>query len=292
MISPGNAPLKLAPKAFNGVGMSNSPNILPLSVATLSMSKAILAERVVDGVFVGMNNRSRLNVFMDDREDRIAFDIGGNGGLNVPASFDHAEDNGFPRCAAPDNQTLRGRTHFNFPSNIGFVHLDMVLKRLFRFFIKEKSDLLSHSPGGLIGNADLSLNLHSGHPILGVSKQPDSEEPGFKGSVGLMEDSSGKGMKLMAAKLAGITFTSRHFIKLGFLVAFGTHFKRAITLLKDIVQAGFVMGIFGVKVADRKFIGHGLSPLGLLSDSLIIAKKCTCCQGIVTTNITPTNPLG
>lgn len=279
MVSPCDASFQLAPKAFKGVSMSNSANIYPASMTNGSMLEPKLSERMVDDVFVRVNGGLGFNVFLNDGHDRCLFDVRDNRRFNLFASFHHAKDNRFPRSTTPDFKTLSLASVLGLASNVSFVHLNMIFKWCFRTLAEKQTDLFSHSPSRFISHTNLPLDFHSRNPVFGIGKKEDSKEPEFKWSIRLMKDGVGEWMKLIAAELAGITLPACHPMEFSFPLAVRTYFEGAITLLKNVIQTSVVMGVFGIKVSDRKFVGHGISPLGLLSDPLSISDNLLAVKG-------------
>lgn len=166
MVSPSDASLQLAPKTFKGVCMSNATDVHSASMFNFSVPIAMPTERLINGIFVRMQNGSRDNVFLNNRHERCAFDVGNYHDFDIFLPFNHAEDNSFPRRTAPLFNTFALAPIFSPSSHISFVEFHMVSKRLFEARIKEQANLFRNAPGGFVSNFKRSLKLFSGHAII------------------------------------------------------------------------------------------------------------------------------
>src|SRR6185437_2976832 len=95
MIDAVQAALHHRPNAFNAVGRDAIADVLTVSVVDRRV-KEILAELVITGVFVGIDNRTHFHVVVNFTAQRRMARILNRHGLCFAAALPHAEDDRFP----------------------------------------------------------------------------------------------------------------------------------------------------------------------------------------------------
>ena len=76
--------------------------------------------------------------------------------------------------------------------------------------MEQASNLPEHSPSRLISNAHFTLNLFGRDSATGRGYAVDSLKPSLQRSAGLVEDSAGSRIYLMAAMVTLLHMTAHH----------------------------------------------------------------------------------
>ena len=101
-IIPPQVPLRLAPEVLDPVDVSYapvSPNVVvhvPLAVIDPVVLEPRRVERVVDREAVGVDHRVGLDLLADDRQQRRPLKVRRDGGVDLPAALEDAEDDDLP----------------------------------------------------------------------------------------------------------------------------------------------------------------------------------------------------
>lgn len=169
MVSPVKAPLKLAPKALDGVGVKHSLDVLVERVVNAFVVVAHLGKAAfVSSPLVGVDLRFARHVFKDKGHDAMEGANLDGFGPDLPFALHGPHDGDF--------LVVHAITHLALAAHVGFVNFHRVFKRFLGLF-KQFSYLKSHAPRRFVGNSELSLKFHSRNPVLGIGKQEDGEEP-------------------------------------------------------------------------------------------------------------------
>ncbi len=262
VVSPVDSPLKLTPKAFDGICVNHPIDVLLHAVIDGAMKIAHLEETALVALpLVRVDGRLRFNVVADERKD----------GMNVAASECLRAD-----TALTLNRSNNGRFIVSaevaglLAADKRLIDFHGVLKRGFGLF-KQLANLAGHAPRCFVGDARLPLNLHSGNAVLRMSEKEDSEEPCFQGRLGLMKDRARKNMKLERAELASPALPACDTVKVGLLMAVRAIFHRTVAVVEKLIQAIVFGLIFSVEILDREFGFHVRLPV-LIGYRDIIAK--------------------
>ena len=107
--------------------------------------------------------------------------------------------------AAARSLILCGGRERRFPcrAEINVVHMDRARKRAAVSSLHHcLHDLVLHAPGGVAGDAELAPEIHGRDPLLVLSYEIDPLEPSRERQLGALEQRSGGGRSLPAARAA------------------------------------------------------------------------------------------
>lgn len=195
-----NRPLKLAPKAFDGIRVNVTVDVFFAPVVDLAVLVPEFRGVPINRKFVAVENGSPIHVAGNVSEDIGSRDRINDLGNNLAVPLNDANNRSLARRATA---TLAGAS----AADVGFIglHNARQLRRL--AVCHEFTDLMRHTPRRLIRDAKLALKLFSGHAVLAGAHQEDGKEPRLKARSGFVEDRASRGINLMPAPLAGIAST-------------------------------------------------------------------------------------
>ena len=151
MIYTRNATLDQRPKAFNGVGMNTTTNILFVVVADSKVCVANPSHSVVARELIGKEGGVSIYALDCERDDGVLSHIGD----------DFSNDLAIP-LSSTDNFSLAFRTPTTLAvpgtADIGFINLYLTCKMM-EVIIKKSAYLLKHTPCRLVGNTSFPFNL-------------------------------------------------------------------------------------------------------------------------------------
>lgn len=262
MINTAYATLGQTPKTLDGVGMHPAVGVDLISVVDRFVPHAEPVNRVIDMVFVCVDDGSLGYIPSDKRHDRRPLDIGDNLGDYPAPPLGDADYGGLVFCTTP---TLA----VSLPADIGFVNLNLIVQN-YRGFIKKFADLLEYSPCRLVSYLMLSLKSLSrkaspccGYFMYGV-------KPYLKGCGRLMEDCASKWRYVMPALVTSIDISALILVMLGDFLANRTLNAVRVALAYQPFKAGVVVWKHPLKVFGCELpFSHRNHPLS----EYIIAQK-------------------
>lgn len=254
-MSAAHAALEVRPKSFDGVRarLVARPFLAPVIHRIMTITQ--LAQRAVSRRFVRAYRAVFGHVRFDDREQSGILRVRDDIGHQIIAELDHAEnsclfvpsagtaDLGAAVLAATDMRLV----DFDLPAKaVVAVHGD-----------RELTDLMTDTPCGLVGHAQLSLKLFSRYSVAGRGEQVHRIEPQLQGNPGALEGGTGAGINVMPAEFAAIGWTVSKAIEFSRLVAFDAIPFNSVTQGHDITQTSIVIWKSFEEVLNRNF--HGLA---------------------------------
>ena len=271
VIRPVKGPLKLRPKAVNGLCVDGSTDVLPDRVLDHLMDESHSLGSIVDAGFIRGQNGPRRGVVPQKRHDNGRPGMGDDLRFDLPATF-HDPENGSLSLRA--DAALAAAM---LPSDVGFIGFNHPAQRA-AVFGHEKPNLAANAPSALVGDAKLSLNFLRRDPVLCRGKQKNGMEPGHERRRGLVKYRVRRGAKLMAAPGANVRFSAMDVVEtilMGALVA-----RRAprMPIPVEELQTRLVVRELPTEVLDG--VGHliGSFPVGSFDDKFFVFSitKCLC----------------
>ena len=188
-----------APEALN-VLVRNSNDVLPIGMIATNMTESVVFKRIVDRVFVGIDDGLALNVLSDQGHYRRTLDIGDRFDANLTFALCNTDHRDFMRTFS--RSTLVVSTPFT--TNVRFVDFNFVLEHTF-VLIKKCANLLKHTPSCFISYASSALKFFSRKAGSGSCHLSHSIKPYLERRSSLVENRSSKRINLMSTKIAFIT---------------------------------------------------------------------------------------
>jgi hypothetical protein len=251
VVSPVDAPLELAPKPFNGVYVNISDRILFNGMVYPLMFISGFSDGIICSELIGHHSGTRLDVILNDRNNRRGFGVIDNMSNDFSFSLDKSENWSFTFGSAT-------ALSLRFAADICFVGFN----NIFQYcpdLSKKGSDLFCHSPSTLISYTKLSFQFFSRNSIFGVGKKVDSEEPILKRSIRFMKNGICQRMNLISTKLTSIAFAIGHFIKFGFLFTGRAICKSFVSIYKYFMKASVIIRVFLIELFNSKLLYfHGI----------------------------------
>lgn len=151
MMRPVYPALDQAPEAVHGVRMGDPVYVHLGGVLNLQVLKASTPQTAVAGHIVCDDGALGRDVLSDVRHERLALYVWNNLHDDPALAFRHTHRN---RLSSGPTPALTGPP----AADVGFINLD-VAGELARFFVHEYPNVLEDSPGRLVGDSKLTLNL-------------------------------------------------------------------------------------------------------------------------------------
>jgi hypothetical protein len=194
-----NGAFDLRPEAFNRVGVVDSMNVLLPGMVDLPVNVSKFRKRLVGAPFIGANGRTLLDVFLNEWQEGPLSNPAYHLGHNVTPTTNHSEDDSL---LGTSGTFIR----VPFPSaNVSLVNLNVPVELVVPVHGSHVlSDLMGHSPSGLVGDGQLSLEFLGRDAMPGRGEQVESIEPLLQGGMAVLERGTRHWVDMVAAKLAGI----------------------------------------------------------------------------------------
>jgi uncharacterized membrane protein YphA (DoxX/SURF4 family) len=100
---------------------------------------------------------------------------------------------------------------------------------------------MAHAPSGLVGAAELALQLLGGNAVARRAEAVHGVVPALQAGVGLLEGSANHWVHVVAAPLAAVGHLRSQLVKPGDLVALWTQYLLAEAGAEQMIQASFVV---------------------------------------------------
>lgn len=226
---------KLRPERFNSVSMNIAVYIAALGMVYGLVRKTNRGQLLVALKFIGHYGCTALRNLINIFNQRIGLNVGHGFNRNVSAALQDANNSGFLFVLATD---------------ISLIRFDCA-GELRQLFVHQNTDLVVHAPSRFVGNANLPHQLHSGNAVTAGGHEEHGMKPKAQRGGGLVEHGVGRGANVGFATGTNHRLALGNRIKLsGFtaMVALATLGK---LLLKQVLQAGGIIGEIGVELAYR-----------------------------------------
>src|SRR5260221_182013 len=238
--------------------MSITDNVNLLSMWHGSVFVTHRRQSLIDVEFVREYLCSLFNVISHNRHNGIALDILNRANFQLPAALNHSEHRRFIGGTTP------ARTVMNFTAKIRLVNFHFAVK-LCEVLTQHRTNLLAHSPSGLISNTRFALNLLGRNPAACLRHEINHIEPNGEGRRGLVEDRTSGGRELPATVITAIYLALGNAVKLLIASAILTLDNFGEPLVTKIIQTGVIIREHGLKVLEGEFghwafLVHGLHP--------------------------------
>src|SRR5258706_3146967 len=228
--------------------MSIADNVNLLSMGHGSVFVTHRRQSLIDFKFIREYLCSLFNIISHNRHNSIALDIINRANFQLPAALNHSEHRRFIGGTAP------ARTVMNFTAKVRLVNFHFAVK-LSEVFTQHGTNLLAHSPSGLIRNASCALNLLGRNPAACLRHEINHIEPNGEGSWGLVEDRTSGGRELPATVITAINLTLGNAVKLLIASAILTLDYFGEPLVTKIIKTSIVVRKHLLKVLESEF-GH------------------------------------
>jgi hypothetical protein len=136
------------------------------------------------------------------------------------------------------------------PTVVSLIELDLTIEHPVVLF-EQGANLVEHAPRGLVGDAQLSLQLLCGYPASSARHEIDAVEPQFQGRSRSLEDRALQGVLVVATVSAGIRGSVLLSVVLRDLLALGAVDALRVQLADQVVEARGVVGELLVELEDR-----------------------------------------
>jgi len=228
-------PLKLAPKAFDGVGVDIATDVFFAPVVDLAVLVTEFRGVAIDVELIRTEHRSAIYV-----AGNVGEDIGSrhpiyNFGNHLTVTLDNADNRSFASGPAP---ALAG----TFPADVSLIRFHNAHELRWLAVYHEFADLMGHAPRRLVRDTKLALKLFSGHAILAARHEENGKEPTLEAGSRFVEDRASGRVNLMPAPLTRIAATFFDGMKAIGLAAFRAGATSRILNLKHEVEARPVVG--------------------------------------------------
>lgn len=257
MVGSTDRAFQLAPEAFNGVGMHVAPDVFFAPVINVLVVISRLLNATVACPFIGHDVGADAYVMPDEGHNGRSLGILYNLGPDMAVSGNSTHHRGFAFKGAPAFSASF------LSANIGFIHFHSA-RKLIGFLAHHGMDLILHSPSTFISNSKVALKLFSGNAVLGLAHKIDGEIPACKGRSGLMKYGVSRRGKLVATVGTAVNLLGANAVKASLLFALGAGISLAVSLLKEIFQAGIFIRKLGFEGLNVVF--HSLTITYYLRD--------------------------
>lgn len=190
-----NAPLEQREGRLNGIGVNIAVSVFAgvINRAVLAAVEFINRPRVDCGLIRHNHFHVAADVGVDNLSHGSGLGILGANQAEVAIALANADNNRLVTSWPPPTR---------FPAYIGFIYFHDSAKLLLRRLQHGRSDAVAEVPRSFIADFKLALHLIGRHTLARLAKQIRRKEPLPERQVGIVEDRSSGGAKLVAASIA------------------------------------------------------------------------------------------
>jgi hypothetical protein len=251
MIDTSNTTFHQRPESLDAVGVDFPANVLFVMVSDSEVTEPISGHVVIGRELVSVENSVPANLVDCERYDGMPLNIANDLSDHLVISLSSSDN---LRLALSSPATLA----FSHTTHISLINLYLT-RKMMEVLIKQGADLLEHSPGCLIGNAGLPLNLLGGYSASGRGHAIYYLEPDSKWGSGFVEDSSGSRVDLRAAIIAAIACAVLNSMVLGYLLTLHTVNTIGPTEVFKPFKTGIIIGELLFEVFGSVFLHLSVS---------------------------------
>lgn len=262
-----NAALNHRPEPLDGVGMNCAVHILPCAMT--DHATRVIFQVIVGRVFVCGKQGNFMGYSLTHKGIKgFVVGIGDHAGNDVALALNCTGNNGLSAATLTTRRPLIFVLVLVFPTNVGFIHLD-VADKLFEVLIAERGpDLVAHSPRGFVGTkAHIPHDLQGADAFLAGQHQVHDAEPFPKGFVRVLEDRidqhgkaiAGHWRAFVALPVKGLGAVCRG----GETAARAAHNAVRPAIIHQIGLAGILMREVALKVRNAHLVDAVVRGLGL-----------------------------
>ena len=258
----------MLPEILQPVNVRVTANIFARAVIDRLMAKTEFLQVLVGVPPVRVNHGAFPDVILNDGLQSPFGSVWHNLCDDRTIALEHSKHDCLVGVRGPSLGTLADA------ANVGLIHLDRAEQRPFTVNAGHVgADEIGHAPSRLIRHAKLALQFLRGNAVAGSGEQVDGVKPELQRRATVLERCSDRGVKVIAAPLAGIGALGLYPVPVGLTLAFRAGMALAKACLKQVLNAGFVRWKLGEELAD----GEG----GFLFHALKMGKSVTYVKGIV-----------